>query len=82
MTRDEIDGLILFASHISRMVHEIETNLYSTSEDVDESAISLRAYAMHKLIDNISDATRYLDEEWIAADVETQNTPRKKSKVA
>ena len=82
MKRDDIDELILFASELSRVVHSIQNDLYSTSEDVDENATSLRMYAMHKLIDNINDAVRYLDEDWIAEDAKTPDAKSKKSKVS
>lgn len=74
MTREEVDGLIEFATSLADLTHNIENNLYSTSENVDENEISLRIYAMHKLINNINDAVRYLDESWFTENVRKKST--------
>src|SRR5258705_1088187 len=52
LTREEIDNLIELASDIGNMVNEIEHNLYSSSDPIDENASSLRMYAMNQLMDN------------------------------
>lgn len=66
MTRFELDELIYNTANISETLDDIESNLYSTEEKhVDENEIVLRIYAMKKILDNINDIVRNLDEEWM-----------------
>lgn len=70
MTRDELDDLIAQTMELSETLDAIETNIYSTGEKIDEHEVSLRIHAMKKIVDNISTATRHLDEVWLAKEAE------------
>jgi len=70
MTRDELDDMIAKTMELSDTIDSVESNVYSTSERIDESEVTLRLYAMKKIADNIATAVRHLDEVWIAREAE------------
>ena len=63
ITQSEIDDLTGLVNNIRGLVNDIENNLYSSGDPIDENAASLRMYAMNKLIDNIDGAVEFLQGE-------------------